>query len=124
MLPSRKILELRNEILQVFLRHGLLETGSSVDKGIYNEILGLRKFNAFFHHQLVTDIIEKILGDSSFVHPRVICHILFPGNAQDTVEPHQDFAPVRGTPNAWTVWTPLGNCSDKLGGITVATWLT
>ena len=117
MLPSKEILELRNESLQVFARHGLLETGSSVDKGIcnkglyidfendrnplvenkkiYNEILGLRKFNAFFHHQLVTDIIEKIFGDSSFVHPRVICHILFPGNAQDSAEPHQDFAPVR-----------------------------
>ena len=57
-------------------------------KKIYNEILGLRKFNAFFHYQLVTDIIEKILGDSSFVHPRVICHILFLSNAQDTAEPH------------------------------------
>ena len=37
LLPSKEILELRNEILQVFARHGLLETGSSVDKGICNK---------------------------------------------------------------------------------------
>lgn len=44
----------------------------------------------------------------------------FPGRPEHTAEPHQDFYPVKGTRNTWTVWIPLGDCDAELGGITVA----
>ena len=65
-------------------------------------------------------ILEVLLGDSVFVHPRHICHVVFPGEHRYTTPPHQDFHPVRGTRNTWTVWTPLGDCDTELGGLAIA----
>ena len=142
LLPKDDVLAVRHQVLQVAERHGLLSAGVDIDAGIrgagvyidleydkptpphlrqfYNDILSLRGFNAFPHHPIVTGIIESLLGEPTFVHPRHICHILFPGRFEHTTEAHQDFHPVRGTKDTWTVWIPLGDCDSDLGGVTVA----
>ncbi|MBV7334170.1 phytanoyl-CoA dioxygenase family protein [Chloroflexi bacterium TSY] len=142
LLPVEEVLPVRQEVLHVIDRHGLLRAGIDPDEGIrkegvyidleydkptppelqrlYNDILSLRGFNAFPHHATVTGIIESLLGEPTFVHPRHICHILFPGRFEHTTEAHQDFHPVRGTQDTWTVWIPLGDCDSDLGGVTVA----
>jgi hypothetical protein len=142
LLPVEDIVPVRHQVLQVADRYGMLKAGVDKDEGIrkegvyidleydkptpphlqrfYNDILSLRGFNAFPHHPTVTGIIESLLGAPAFAHPRHICHILFPGRFEHTTEPHQDFHPVRGTENTWTVWIPLGDCDSDLGGVTVA----
>ena len=65
--------------------------------GIANAVLGLRPFNAFFHHPTVVGVLDDLFGEPLFVHPRVICHVVFPGRPDHTAEPHQDFYPVKGT---------------------------
>lgn len=142
LLPVDDIMPVRQAVLQVAERYRLLRDGINIDEGIrgegvyidleydkptpphlqrfYNDILSLRGFNAFPHHPTVTGIIESLLGEPTFAHPRHICHILFPGRFEHTTEAHQDFHPVRGTENTWTVWIPLGDCDSDLGGVTVA----
>ena len=142
LLPVEDVLAVRRAILHIADRHSLLRAGLDVDEGIrkegvyidleydkptppalqrfYNEILSLRLFNAFPHHPMVMGLIESLLGEPTFVHPRHICHILFPGRFEHTTEPHQDFHPVGGTQNTWTVWIPLGDCDSDLGGVAVA----
>ena len=101
LLPVEDVLTVRHEILQVADCHGLLREGIDIDKGIrkegvyidleydkptppelnrfYNDILSLHSFNAFPHHAIVMDLLELLLAESTFVHPRHICHVLFPG---------------------------------------------
>lgn len=142
LLPVDDVLSVRHEVLQVADLHGLLRAGIDPDEAIrkegvyidleydkptppelkrfYNDILSLRGFNAFPHHATIMGVLEALLGEPTFVHPRHICHILFPGRFDHTTEPHQDFHPVRGTQNTWTVWIPLGDCDADLGGVAVA----
>ena len=142
LLPADEIMRLRHELLLIHKRHDLLKEGTDPDAAIhkegvyvdveyvkrptpevrtfYNEVLGLRSFNAFFHHPTVLSVLQVLLGEEILVHPRVICHIVFPQRFEHTVEPHQDFAPVRGTENIWTVWIPLGDCDTDLGGVAIA----
>ncbi len=142
LLPADEVLQLRHEVLLIHEKHGLLREGSDPDaalhkegvyvdveyvkkptpavKVFYNKVLASRNFNAFFHHPIIINLIQVLLGRAILVHPRVICHIVFPRRFDHTVEPHQDFAPVRGTQNTWTVWIPLGDCNTDLGGIAVA----
>ena len=99
LLPVDDVLPVRHEVLQVADRHNLLRAGINPDEGIrkegvyidleydkptppvlkrfYNEILSLRRFNAFPHHRTVMDLLESLLDEPTFVHPRHICHILF-----------------------------------------------
>ena len=39
--------------------------------------------------------------------------------AHSTTPPHQDILHIQGSPNVWTAWFPLGNCSQELGGLSV-----
>lgn len=71
-----------------------------------------------FHHPTVVGVLDDLFGEPLFVHPLAICHVVFPGRPEHTTEPHQDFYPVKGTRNNWTVWIPLGDC-DAGGGISV-----
>ena len=142
LLPTHEVLAIRHAVQQVAAEHHLLRPGSDPDAAIrrdgvyvdveyernptpvvrsfYNAVLGMRPFNAFFHHPTVVGVLDDLFGEPLFVHPRVICHIVFPDRPEHTAEPHQDFAPVRGTRNTWTVWIPLGDCGAELGGIAVA----
>jgi hypothetical protein len=142
LLPEDEVLKVRHEVLDVAESFSLLAEGTDpndairregvyVDleyernptpevRGFFNSVHGLRAFNAFFHHPVILEVIELLFGESILVHPRVICHVLFPGHHEHTAEPHQDLAPVRGTDRAWTVWTPLGDCENSLGGVAIA----
>ena len=142
LLPAQEVMAIRHDVLQVAQEYHLLKPGTDPNDAIrrdgvyvdveyernptpelrsfYNAVLGLRSFNAFFHHAMVLGVLDELFGEPLFVHPRVICHIVFPDRPEHTAEPHQDFAPVRGTRNTWTVWVPLGDCDAELGGIAVA----
>jgi ectoine hydroxylase-related dioxygenase (phytanoyl-CoA dioxygenase family) len=139
LLPTEPVLELRRQVLRVAARHDLLEPDTEPDAGIrrrgvficeqdgtetyrrfYADIQKLRAFHELPHHERIVHILETLFGEPVFVHPRHICHVIFPEEHQYTTPPHQDFHPVRGTQNTWTVWTPLGDCDAELGGLAIA----
>ena len=142
LLPVDAVLPVRHDVLEVAQHHQLLRADLDINQAIrkegvyidleydkptppalkafYNDILSLRGFNAFPHHPNVIGLLETFFGEPTFVHPRHICHILFPGRFDHTTEPHQDFHPVRGTRNTWTGWIPLGDCPADLGGVALA----
>ena len=139
LLPIDPVLALRQQVLHVAEQHELLEPGIHPDAGVrrrgvficeqdgsetfrrfYIDIQKLRLFHALPHHERILRVLEVLFGDSVLVHPRHICHVIFPGEHQYTTPPHQDFHPVRGTQDTWTVWTPLGDCNAELGGLAIA----
>ena len=120
------VLELRQQVLCMADQHHLLEPGIDSNAGIhrkgvftceqdgpetyrrfYTDIQKLRPFHELPHYERITRILETLFGEPVFVHPRYICHVIFPEEHQHTTPPHQDFHPVHGTQNTWTVWTPL-----------------
>ena len=139
LLPTEPVLELRQQVLRVADQHELLEPGTHLDaairrKGVficeqdrsetfirfYIDVQKLRLFHALPHHEHIVRVLEVLFGDSVLIHPRHICHVIFPGEHQYTTPPHQDFHPVRGAQDTWTVWTPLGDCDTELGGLAIA----
>lgn len=139
LLPSDPVLELRRQVFNVANQHDLIDSDSDPNDGIrkadvficeqdgtdtfrrfYIDVQKLRLFHALPHHKRIVDILETLFGSSVFIHPRHICHVIFPGEHQYTTPPHQDFHPVRGTQDTWTVWTPLGDCDAELGGLAIA----
>ena len=139
LLPAEPVLELRQQVLQVAEQHALLEPDTDPDAAIrrsgvficeqdgsetfrrfYIDIQKLRLFHALPHHKHIVRVLEILFGTPVFAHPRHICHVIFPGEHQYTTPPHQDFHPVRGARDTWTVWTPLGDCDIELGGLAIA----
>ena len=139
MLPTEPVFELRQQVLHVAEQHELLEPNAPLDAGIrrrgvficeqdgsetfrrfYIDVQKLRLFHALPHHENIVDVLEVLFGDPVLIHPRHICHAIFPGEHQYTTPPHQDFHPVRGAQDTWTVWTPLGDCDAELGGLAIA----
>ena len=126
-------------MLQVAELHEILEPDTHPDAGIrrkgvficeqewsdtckrfYPDIQKLRLFHALPYRERIVVVLEILFGEPVFVHPHHICHVIFPGEHQYTTPPYQDFHPVRGTQNMWTVWTPLGAYDTKLGGLAIA----
>ena len=139
LLPAEPVLALRQQVLRVAERHALLapdtdpdaairrsgvficeQDGSETFRNFYIDVQKLRLFHALPHHKHIVRVLEVLFGTSVFVHPRHICHAIFPGEHQYTTPPHQDFSPVRGSQETWTVWTPLGDCNAELGGLAIA----
>lgn len=138
LLPVEPLLELRHQVFRVAEEHNLLaldtdpdagirrkgvficeEDGSELFKRLYIDIQKLQLFHKHPHDERILHLLETLFGEPVFVHPRHILHIIFPGKHQYTTPPHQDFHPVRGTQNTWTVWTPLGDCDNELGGLSI-----
>ena len=134
------VLELRQQVLRVAEQHELLDPdtdpdaairrkgvficeqdGSETFRNFYIDVQKLRLFHALPHHERIVGYSgNSVRCDSVFIHPRHICHVIFPGEHQYTTPPHQDFSPVRGSQETWTVWTPLGDCEAELGGLAIA----
>jgi hypothetical protein len=86
----------------------------------YRRWINAPTFQSLPEHPAILAIAEKLLGSSILVHPRKIGRVAFPQNEGQHTPPHQDFFHVRGTPDTYTAWVPLGDCPEKLGCVTVA----
>ena len=139
LLPVEPVLELRRQVFRVAEQHDLLNPDTDYNAGIrregvfvceqdrsetyircYIDVQNLRLFHDLPHHERILHILEVLFGTAVFIHPRHICHVIFPGEHQYTTPPHQDFHPVRGAQDTWTVWTPLGDIDAELGGLAIA----
>lgn len=134
---KESILELRQLILKVL---GELKWAKQVSnkyiaiepihrigsEGFYCCIQELMKKE--FLHQIAYEeklqaLLSSLLGDKIFPHPRKMVRISYPFsmNPKDLTPAHQDIFYVRGEPDTFTVWIPLGNYTFKKGGLQVAT---
>src|SRR5690606_355038 len=73
------------------------------------------RFHALAHSPALVQVLERLFGETVLVHPRNIGRIIFPDAAP--TPPHQDFLHIRGTPDTWTAWLPLGDAPREVGGL-------
>ena len=139
LLPVADVEAVRGAVLQVTAAHDALAEDAAVQAGIarvgvhlteydrtpafqsyYADLQRLRVLHTLPHHQMLTAVLEQLLGAAVWVHPRHIVHAIFPEDLDYTTPPHQDFHPVRGAADTWTAWVPFGDCDAALGGLAVA----
>jgi len=134
-LNTDKLLQVRRDILELCREHGWLKEGSELMDGIYSgipfpdytreyiplyrKLIKLESFNAFSLSPEIIGVFETIFGCEVLAHPRNISRITFPRHYAFTTQPHQDFHYIRGTPETYTTWMPIGDCPRELGGLAV-----
>ena len=135
LIDADSVLGLRRDFLEICHRHGWARGGGALMDGIagggpfvegddgywpvLDEFQRLESFHAFAHHPAILGMCDTLFGEGTLVHPRNIGRIMFPENASYTTPAHQDFIHIRGTPETYTAWIPLGACPRELGGLAV-----
>jgi hypothetical protein len=128
LLPSSQVTSLYVEILTLCRDAGWIDAaGEPIGEphlegaddwwDVYDRLQKLSSFHALAHVPALTGIIEALVGEPVFPHPRNIARITFPAATFFTTPPHQDFPLIRGTTETYTAWTPLCDCPDKRGGL-------
>ena len=134
--PKDKVLRLRREILGLCRQAGWLAPsddpldatwggagpyaeGDPAYMAVYKQILRLPGFNELPEDGALLRLMAKVLGGLVLCHRLHIGRITFPNHVRQTTGPHQDWHYIRGTPDTYTCWVPLGDCPLRLGGLAV-----
>jgi hypothetical protein len=134
--PRSPLLKLRHAILQICADAGWINTAEDLMLGkwsgagpftegdpqymaVYKQILNHPLFKSWADREEFVRMISKIVDGPVLAHRLRIGRVTFPNNVNQTTAAHQDFHYIRGTPQTYTMWTPLGDCPLELGGLAV-----
>jgi len=99
---------------------GVRENGNDPQwQAWYQQVQKLRAFHALPHLQSIQHAMQAIVGGEVLTHPRHIARCVGPQTAPFTTPPHQDVWYIGGTTEVWTLWAPLTDCPEELGGLAV-----
>src|SRR5262249_35675728 len=129
------LMQVRRDILALCREHGWLNADAPLIEGLYSgipfpdpateymalyrQLIQLDSFNALSKSLEIVNLLGLLVGGELLVHARNIARISFPRNYASTTQPHQDFFYIRGTPQPYTAWIPVGDCPRELGGLAV-----
>ncbi len=134
--PREQVLELRRQILEVCKDAGWLDPKAPLMEGrwsgvgpftesepvymaVYKKMLNLPLFNGLPGDAFYMNLFERLLGGKAFNHKMHIGRVSFPNNVLQTTPAHQDFHYIAGSPDTYTVWTPIGDIPLAVGGLAV-----
>lgn len=134
--PRQRILELRRQILEICDAAGWVDkkyplmaarwsgAGPFTESeapymSVYRNMLRLPLFNELPQDPFYMHLFERLLGGEIFNHRMHIGRVSFPNNTVQTTPPHQDFHYIAGSPETYTVWTPIGDVPREVGGLAV-----
>ncbi|MBC8107834.1 MAG: phytanoyl-CoA dioxygenase family protein [Anaerolineae bacterium] len=130
--PREKLLAVRRAILGIVAQAGWInpkdETWTGVGPftegdpeymAVYKQILNLPEFKTYADDPKFLELTSELLDGESMAHRLRIGRVTFPNNASQTTAAHQDFQYIRGAPETYTIWSPIGDCPGELGGLAV-----
>lgn len=79
----------------------------------------LRDLHALMHSAALLAVVESLLGEPVFVHPRKVLRFVAPERSPVVSGLHQDHPGVQGSPRTLTAWTPLAPVTPETGGLTI-----
>lgn len=71
------------------------------------------------HSPPLRNLMSQFLGPELLVHPRKIVRLALPDAVDHPTPLHQDFRVVQGAVDVLTVWIPLMDCPQELGGLRI-----
>ncbi len=143
LIPTKDVLEVRADVLQIVERHGwrqpgqgalgglldtsafdhipenMMRTDIGVTHTMYDDVQKLESVHRLPHHPALLKIFGTLFDGPVLVHPRHIVRMITPHPAMVPTPQHQDYPLIQGTSNTWTAWFPLGSCPRAMGGLTV-----
>lgn len=130
LVPHESINEVYGAIMRICQQKGWADErgraqGPTVVEGeaafwaVYDPLQKLACFHALAHRPEILQVIQALVQEPPFVHPRNIARITYPQTEHFTTPPHQDFVHIQGTPETYTVWFPLSDCPRVLGNLEV-----
>jgi hypothetical protein len=128
LLPSAQVARLYEEILALCREAGWTDAsgrplgeprleGADDWWPVYDRLQKLESFHALAHVPALTGVVEALVREPVFPHPRNIARITFPAATFFTTPAHQDFPLIQGTTETYTAWTPLCDCPEDRGGL-------
>jgi hypothetical protein len=135
--PKEKVLNLRRVMLTICAEAGWVDTknhdlmegkwsgvgpfgeGDKEYMAIYKKIVNHPVFNELPEDPFYFDLIGKLVESPVMMHRMHIGRVSFPRNTTQTTPAHQDWQYIGGTPNTYTVWSPIGDTPLEVGGIKV-----
>ena len=138
LLPAHAVLDVRRQVTAALAEAGWWAPGTDPMDAIpgpgfareadgddayftgYEAVQRLQAFHELAHSPALVDAAAAVLGPGEpvLVHPRKIFRASPPSDELRT-PPHQDHRLIQGTVDVLTVWIPLGDCPDALGGLDV-----
>lgn len=79
----------------------------------------LRDLHALLHSAALLTVVESLLGEPVFVHPRKVLRFVAPERSPVVSGLHQDHPGVQGSPRTLTAWTPLAPVTPETGGLVI-----
>lgn len=89
------------------------------DLKLYRTMIRRPAFNGLSITREIIAFFTRFLGGPVLAHGQKIARLTFPSDRGQTTQPHQDFWYIRGTPETYTTWTPLGDCPRELGTLAI-----
>jgi hypothetical protein len=134
--PKDKILALRRAMLEICAKAGWVDTAHDLMEGrwsgvgpytesepeymaVYRDIVHHPLFNSLPEDSFYMRTMESLVGGPVMMHRMHIGRVSFPQNTVQTTPAHQDWQYIRGTPNTYTIWTPIGDTPIEVGGLKV-----
>lgn len=142
LLDPSEVLAVREDIISVLDKHGLIDRRyplndaianmetvnqyhpkqfavGSVPSHIYKDIQKLQSFHALSQTPKLMNVYNTLFGCETFPHPRNIARVAVPHPELLATPSHQDYTYIQGENNTWTCWLPLGDTPRQLGGLAV-----
>ncbi|MFI0976104.1 phytanoyl-CoA dioxygenase family protein [Streptomyces sp. NPDC021093] len=88
---------------------------------VHRSMWSCRALHALLHDPALLALLEDLLGEPVFVHPRKVLRVVHPRAPGAPPESgwHQDHPGVQGSPRTLTVWTPLTPVTADSGSLCV-----
>jgi ectoine hydroxylase-related dioxygenase (phytanoyl-CoA dioxygenase family) len=88
-------------------------------KRVGDRVFNLETFHALPHHPTLRHMMELLIGEHLFVHPKPIPRLVFPNAGHFRSIPHQDHHTIAGDLQTFTAWMPLHDCPTKFGPLQI-----
>jgi ectoine hydroxylase-related dioxygenase (phytanoyl-CoA dioxygenase family) len=90
-----------------------------VFKRVYQDVFNLELFHGLPHQPALRKVMEMLVGEDAFVHPKPIGRLIFPNCERLVVHAHQDYEFMGGDPEFFTVWIPMHDCPVEMGALRI-----
>lgn len=133
LLPRQAVLDVRRDFIDMLADLGWLKAGTEPDACIagrpstvegqeefypaFMRFQQMYRFHKLSTHPALLAMYDTLFGEPTLAHSRNIARIMFPDTP--TTPPHQDYLHIRGTPETWTAWIPLGDLPFEMGGLSI-----
>ena len=88
-------------------------------KRVANRAFRLERLHALLHHPVLIDVMKRLVGPRLLVHPKPIARMIFPNHEPALFHEHQDHSGIAGSPECYTAWMPLHDCSQGQGTLEI-----